>query len=199
MRVVLYMNIPSPHQLPLAAALARLLGRENVRYVSAAPMDDERLKMGWSVGDSAGVAIVGADASEAREWLEAADVMLTGIRDFGLFERRGRRGLKTFYASERWFKPRLGRLRMLLPSYRRMADRFRVLVREGFVTYLPCGVWAARRMASDAAGRRLRLDPDVGVFRRAGGVIRKKASRTRHARTRVARPVGRASACLEKG
>lgn len=147
MRVVLYMNIPSPHQMPLAAALARRLGRENVLYVSAEPMDDERRKMGWRVGDSGGVSVVGPDAPEAREWLEAADAMLTGIRDFDLFERRGRRGLKTFYASERWFKPRLGRLRMLFPAYRRMASRFRSLVREGFVTYLPCGVWAARDMA----------------------------------------------------
>ena len=147
MRVVLYMNIPSPHQMPLTAALGRLLGPGNVLYVSAAPMDEERRKMGWCAGDAGGVSVVGADAPEAREWLEAADVLLTGIRDFDLFERRGRRGLRTFYASERWFKPRLGRLRLLLPSYRRMARRFRGLVREGLVTYLPCGVWAARDMA----------------------------------------------------
>ena len=147
MRVVLYLNIPSPHQFPIAEALARILGHTNVLYVYAEAMPDDRLKMGWGVGCSETLSVVGMNAPQARDWLETADVMLTGMRDLDLFGRRGRRGLRTFYASERWFKPRIGRLRMLHPAYRRMAWRFISLVKNGSVTYLPCGIWAARDMA----------------------------------------------------
>ena len=146
MRAVFYMNVVSPHQIPLAREVARRVGVGNFRFVYAKRLSADRAKMGWTE-DSVGVTCLSANASDARDWIESADVMLTGIRDLDLFERRGARGLKTFYTSERWFKPSLGRLRMLLPSYWLMARRFRSLVCRGFMTYLPCGVWAARDMA----------------------------------------------------
>ena len=144
--IVFYMNVVSPHQIPLAREVARRVGSGNFRFVYAERLPPDRAKMGWTV-DSVGVTCLSANTHEARDWLESADVMLTGIRDLDLFERRGARGLRTFYTSERWFKPSLGRLRLLLPSYWLMARRFRLLVRRGFMTYLPCGVWAARDMA----------------------------------------------------
>lgn len=146
MRVVLYFETVSPHQVPLARELTKRGEHENLCYVFVREQSDARKLMGWS-GDAAGVVCVQTTSQEARTWLELADVMLSGIRDLDLFGRRGARGLKTFYTSERWFKPSLGRLRMLLPTYKRMAHRFVSLVRQGFVTYLPCGVWAARDMA----------------------------------------------------
>ena len=145
-RIAFFTNIVSPHQTPWCRELARLVGGERFRYVYSEPFHDERRAMGWR-DDEAGLSCLVSDSDAARDWSENADVLIYDGRDLDLFERRAARGLMTFCMSERWFKPRLGRLRLLLPSYRRMADRFRVLVREGFVTYLPCGVWAARDMA----------------------------------------------------
>ncbi len=144
--VVFYMNIISPHQIPLAREVARCVGFGNFRFIYAERFPADRAKMGWT-DDSADVTCLSANTPDARDWLESADFMLTGVRDLDLFERRGTRGLKTFYTSERWFRPTLGRFRMLHPTFRRMAHRFVSLIRKGFVTYLPCGVWAARDMA----------------------------------------------------
>lgn len=146
MRVVFYFASISPHQSPLAREVAERVGDDNFRYVYVNILSADRRKMGWCV-DSVGTECVDIKLVEARTWLESADVMLTGIRDLDLFERRGARGLKTFYTSERWFKPSLGRLRMLHPAFWKMAHRFVYLVKKGSVTYLPCGVWAARDMA----------------------------------------------------
>lgn len=143
----MYFEVLSPHQMPLAKAIARLVGTNNFRYVYAEDLPEDRKCMGWKLGDLDGLQFCDKALLLSRDWVEKADFMLTGIRDLDLFERRGARGLKTFYTSERWFKPSLGRLRMLHPAFWKMAHRFVSLVRKGSVTYLPCGVWAARDMA----------------------------------------------------
>ncbi len=146
MRIALSFKTISPHQVPVAKEFVKSAGLESVRYVYAQEQTKSRKKMGWST-DVSGVECVKSSSMVAQEWLETAEFMLTGIRDLDLFERRGARGLKTFYTSERWFKPSLGRLRMLYPAFWKMAHRFVYLVKKGSVTYLPCGVWAARDMA----------------------------------------------------
>ena len=159
MKVAFYLNCVSAHQLPLAKEVAELVGPENFRYVdagerseSAQSAETQGLKFKVqglrSQDDRAGV----------REWLETADVMLTVMRDWELFERRAGKGLRTFYASERWWKPvRIVRLfglfdcsiggwvRMLVPSYRRMAKRFVKWANEDDgARVLATGPWAKK-------------------------------------------------------
>ena len=118
--------------MPLARELVARLGADRFRYVYTSKcgqkLQESQAKDDWIVhGD--------------HQWLEDADVMLVGgIRPIDLMERRLANGKKTFYMSERWFKPLVlfdlrlfdclisvvlpGWVRMLVPRYRRMAKRF---------------------------------------------------------------------------
>lgn len=138
MRFVLYTGALSEHQLPLAREIARRVGEDRIRYVYTN-----------THGQSfqAGAANEPWIAFGPHPWLESADVMLTGVRDADLFARRAAKGLKTFYMSERWFKPALGIGRLLCLPYFRMARRLVRLMASGKLVYLPMGVWAARDMA----------------------------------------------------
>lgn len=164
MKVAFYMNCVSAHQLPLAKEVAELVGPENFCYVDAGEKSESaqcaetqglRFKVqrvGEAVAEAATV-----QGEEAREWIETADVMLTGMRDLELFERRAKKGLKTYYASERWFKPveigvggrcRVvipGCLRMVVPGYRRMVKRFVKWANEDpGARVLAIGPWAKK-------------------------------------------------------
>ena len=126
MHFVFYSINLSPHQLPLAKAVAKIVGRENFLYV--AEVGNWR---GRNV-DSEGLCV--KSAKDAVEDLENCDVLCVGgLRPIGLIERRAARGLKTLYISERWFKPVLGlsgRVRLLFPRYRKMLKRFVNVVNE---------------------------------------------------------------------
>ena len=140
MKIAFYMNCVSTHQLPLARAVAAIVGGANFRYVHAG----EAGQAYQTAQGEVGVDVLEDCAAEGRAWLETADVVLIGgIRPIDLMERRASQGLKTFYQSERWFKPPLGRLRLLVPSYRRMAKRFVKVVNEHeCVKFLAIGPWA---------------------------------------------------------
>ena len=155
MTFTLYTIMPSPHQLPLAQEIVRLVGEENFRYVYDQPLEAERAHMGWSDQGLPAWCVFARD-SAAGEWLEQADVMLVGgLRPIDLMERRLAHGRCTLYMSERWLKPipfafrnvyLPGWLRMFVPSYRKMARRFAALFASPHYRYLPIGPWAARDM-----------------------------------------------------
>ena len=151
MRFVFYTNSVSPHQLPLARELVRRLGADNYRYVAKAKLPPSRLACGWKEVSEPWISYgeYGKDAV-TDEMLETCDVLLTGERCLGLFEKRAENGLKTLYYSERWFKPIhgvTGRLRMLVPSFRRMAKRFVSIVNTNpDMMVLPVGVHAKKDM-----------------------------------------------------
>lgn len=132
MRIAFYLNSISPHQLPLAREVATFLGEDNVLYIFQFDVPEGRLKCGWmNIRERAGIRLSHIDADDSREWLENSNVVYSGVRDFALFARRASKGLQTFYASERWFKPiQLGRwllpgfLRLISPSYLKMLISF---------------------------------------------------------------------------
>jgi len=131
MTVALYTNVISPHQLPFAEALCTLLGKDAYRYIYTDDLFAERANMGWN--EKVNVPCIKVNSQEAREWLEACNVLICGQRDLALIERRCENGKLTFYASERWYKPVYGitgRVRMLVPSYRRMVRRFVFLTKR---------------------------------------------------------------------
>ena len=148
MRFVFYTKSISPHQLPLAYALAAKLGDGEFCYVCAESLSNERKMLGWLEVDEEWIVDEGKECDKARNILANADVLISGLRDFSLFEARAACGRKTIYCSERWFKPKLGTLRLLSPSYFKMAYRFvQLLRRHEWIYYFPMGIHAARDMA----------------------------------------------------
>ena len=157
-----YMNCVSAHQLPLAEEVAKLVGRGNFTYVDA----QEKGQPLQTVTNAESVNIKRL-SEVGYDLVRNCDVLFTGMRDFGLFEYRMGMGLKTFYTSERWFKPiRIprclpnslrnmfqvpGNVRMMFPKYIEMGQRIVNLLERGYgFVYLPIGVWAARDMAKIA-------------------------------------------------
>lgn len=159
MTFALYTNSISPHQLPLARELVKALGADNYRYVYMEELSPGRAELGWNAEREPWLLRHGTE--EAWEWLRNADVvMMQHPRDWDLFEGRLKRGKTCLYASERWFKPISlvgkiksgscalemdGRLRMMVPAYRRMARRFvELATKYDNFKVLSVGVWAKR-------------------------------------------------------
>lgn len=193
MKVAFYTNCLSTHQLPLAREVAERVGLENFRYVDAGEASQPYQRV---VGN-AGIEVLSVLDSRAREWLVESDLLYTGgLRPIGLIECRARKGLRTLYYSERWFKPwhRLpGWLRLAVPRYRKMTARFvRVINENPCVSVMSIGPHAAtdfRRLgvhddklipwgyfveASESTESRRERDPGVLKILWAGRTLRWK-------------------------
>ena len=103
MKIAFYLNVISPHQLPLAREIVQLIGEENFKYVYAEEFHAERKAMGWDDGDMPAWCMKG---DENVSELIDADLVYTGIRCLSLMARRAALGKKTVYYSERWFNRR---------------------------------------------------------------------------------------------
>lgn len=160
MRVAFLTVCLSPHQLPLADAIAAHVGESNFRYISDIDLERERICLGWGNEPRSWCISRSEAREEADIWCREADVLYSCLREPDIFEERARRGLKTIYVSERWFKPialpvldRMGvlvsgRVRMLHPGFRRMAARMRRLLDSDIpFWYFPMGVHAADDMS----------------------------------------------------
>lgn len=146
MRVALLTNIVSPHQLPLANELVGHLGVDSFRYIAMEEEHCDRKKLGWQIGELPSWVISAArpaDCEEVHRWCSEADILLSGVRNFGLFRQRSSRGLKNLYMFERWYKPPLGFLRMGHPPFLSMARELVALQRQRSVVCLPIGIHAA--------------------------------------------------------
>jgi hypothetical protein len=140
-------NIISPHQLPLARRLTDALQPGSFRYVAAAPADAARRHLGWTNADAPWLlrpCECPEDATSAQAWLRTSDVLLCGLRDPHLFQERAAQGLITLYMAERWFKPPLGRGRLLHPRFLALALRMRRAAASPYLHHLAIGAQAAR-------------------------------------------------------
>lgn len=141
MKFAFYTNSISPHQLPLAYEMVKVLGVDDYSYVYANELSQERRTLGWSKGEDVKWCKQGANTSDE---LRDADVLMSGLRAIDLFEQRAKMGMTTIYCSERWFKPALGIWRLIVPSYFRMARRFvHLLSTASEFYYYPMGIHAA--------------------------------------------------------
>ena len=171
-RFVLYTNALSAHQIPIAKEIVKRLGAENFKYIYTSK-DGQKLQES-NATDSW---IEYVPIEKTNEWLENSEVMLVGgIRPIGLCERRAASGKTTLYMSERWFKPPIGMFRLLVPSYRRMAEHFMRLLDVYGLVYLPIGIHAARDMArlcglKHGDWRCLFRAPELEFEKRPGGKI----------------------------
>lgn len=178
-----YQECLSPHMMPLMRAMVARLGEDEVCYVYTQDLEAERQALGWADAAKPRWALdARQQPEEACKWLERCPCLMSGCRDFDLFERRAGRRLATFYSGERWFKPlsvfrgRIslpGWLRLLSPRYFHMAYRMRrLLCGKNSFYYLPDGIWAARdmiRIMNFLKGNFLPLD--VMVLRIPGSVL----------------------------
>lgn len=173
MRIALLTNIVSPHQLPLARALVECVGADNYRYVYTEATHTERTKMGWGASSDETWCVHG---TAGEPFLMEADIVLSGYRTLELFAQRTAKGKTTFYASERWFKPPLGFLRVFVPSYFKMVRRFLRALKAPTMWLLPMGIHAARdfaRLMGLFSGdlRCLFRAPTVAFESRPGGAV----------------------------
>ncbi len=152
-----YQDALSPHVMPFMRALVARLGEDEVRYVYTQDMGLARRGLGWNDNEKPKWTLDSRQQpQEAQEWLETCPCLLSGCRDFNLFERRAKRSLVTFYSGERWFKPIFlfnghvripGSLRLFLPRYLRMAYRLRrLLCGKAQFYYHGNGLFAVRDM-----------------------------------------------------
>lgn len=146
MRFVVYTNALSEHQMPIAKEIVKRIGTDNFKYIytskNGQKLQESRATDSW---------IAYLPIEKTNDWLENADVMLVGgIRPIDLMEKRLAAGKITLYMSERWFKPiqicRVlnlpGWVRLMVPSYWRMAKRFAKLFESPYYRFLPIGPWS---------------------------------------------------------
>ena len=191
MKLVFYTNLVSPHTVPLAVELRKLVGSFLYVYQNHG---GEPFRTQMALDPIKDCAICEADVQEqARTILRECDVLLTGVRDFGLMQDRIEMGLLTFYQSERWFKPicltaisdsenarggiwMSGFWKNILPFAFRRARRIVRLMQSDLFVYLPIGVHAAEDMARlcgvfSGDLRCLFRAPKLNFERRAGGKL----------------------------
>lgn len=139
----------SPHEIPLAAQLARLLGKESFRYIVSRATSRERIELGWNTNCGSWLLEIDQNDNlkqEAFEWIKKSDVVLFGNRKHELIKWRISRDKLSFYGSERWFKPPVGLLRMLHPRFIHLVfTYFRISMNSSF-HYLALGKYAAKDM-----------------------------------------------------
>ena len=143
MKFILFTNVVSPHQLPLAREIIARIGAENYRYVHTEELESQRQAMGWN-GDCQSDWCIAGD--ERFQGLLDCDLLFSELRIADVFERRIAEKRLTCYVSERWFKPPKGALRLLSPSYWRLAGRIVRLLESPWFHYFPQGIHAARDM-----------------------------------------------------
>ena len=174
MTFIFYTNSVSPHQLPLASEMVKLFGEDMYKYIYTDKLTDERLKMGWSDSSIPKWCKIG-DAT-SKDLIES-DVLMSGLRLLKVFEKRANLSKMTIYCSERWFKPIIGFLRLLRPSYFKMALKIvKLLSSDSKFYYFPMGIHAARDMARLCGMmhgdlRCLFRAPELEFERRPGGKI----------------------------
>lgn len=151
MKIACWTIIRSPHQLPLAKAIVKRIGDANYRYLYVRDMLASRKVFGWAETEEPLWCMQGRE--DSPELMDADLVYTCGLRPLELMKRRIAAGKKTYYMTERWFKPIRtfgldlpGTLRLLFPSYIRMARRMVKMLNNPLCKCLAIGPWAKKDM-----------------------------------------------------
>lgn len=106
MKIVVLSNFFNHHQKPLADALNSVTEHQ-FRFVSTAPMSEERKKMGWSAANVSYVIDASQDHTQKRlalQWIEEADLVIWGDAPLTYVYKRLTRGKLIVRSTERIFK-----------------------------------------------------------------------------------------------
>ena len=159
-------------------AIMKRLGQENCLYIYTEKLENGRKDLGWNEEREDWLVYEKDRPDFCRKALLECNVLMSGIRDFDLFEARAQQHKTTVYSSERWFKPVPsfhgacyipGWMKLFHPAYFIMANRFRRLLvsksDNGFF-YFPISMNAAHDAAFICSGHG-RID----FQRMAGGEV----------------------------
>lgn len=148
MRILFVSPDITHHLVPFFMSLCSHYGEENCKF-AVTESSDSRQKMGFPTYSERWIFPV-HDRSEKEFhvlWMES-DVIIT--RDWSrcdLIETALRNGKIVFYASERWYRPPVGMLRLLFPKYIRLLYRFKNLSKYRRFYYLAMGYYAGMDFA----------------------------------------------------
>ena len=148
MTVCMYVNQITPHLMPLAREMVRLLGEDSVRYIYVNPLEVSRRDLGWGIEDAKWIINRSDNHETADKWLAESDILICERRELDLWERRARSGKGMYYTSERWFKPignyLPGWLRLLSPRfYKLFQAAIGLMDKYPNLVYLADGYYAA--------------------------------------------------------
>lgn len=119
MKVVFLSNYLTHHQVPFCEAMCALTEDANFSFISTVPMEQERLNMGWQLGNAAPYEIkayLGAqEQKEAYARIAAADIVIAGAVSDAWWKRAVQADGITFIYSERLFKK--GYCQILRPGF----------------------------------------------------------------------------------
>lgn len=141
-------NFGNHLQFPFAEAILNHIPIDCFTYAELVRPSEERIRLGWETTTSR-LSLIRPFESEMQELaflkkIDSSDVLLIGERRLDLVARRLRARKLTIYMSERWWKPPLGRTRLLSPRFLLMTLRMRSLSRSKYFHYLPIGHHAER-------------------------------------------------------
>ncbi len=150
MRFLFVVNMTTPYFTDLGSCIKALVPKGQFAQAILAPLPSERRALRWDADEyHAGIIPVWRsreDAAAFRDWWANADVVLCSEKLFGPMAERLRQRRCVFYATERWFKPPLGKLRFIHPVWAWKAMQFRRLAHSEYMHYLAIGRFAAADM-----------------------------------------------------
>jgi len=108
MKLLFLTNMPSYHQMELAARFVEELGMDNFRIAFHKPTSTDRSEMGWKDGFEDKFILRFWESAEAQaeteQWIATADVVIQGRFPTQHIRQRVRAGRLTFAYQERYFK-----------------------------------------------------------------------------------------------
>ena len=106
MKVVFLSNYLTHHQVPFCEAMCGLVGEDNFRFISTIPMEQERLNMGWQLGNDAAYEIKAYAGEQERvcTLIADADIVIAGAISEMWWKRAAQAKGVTFLYNERLFK-----------------------------------------------------------------------------------------------
>lgn len=133
MKVVFLSNYLTHHQVPFCEAMCGLVGEDNFRFISTIPMEQERLNMGWQLGNDA--------AYEIKAYAQEQDTVCALISDADIVIAGA--------VSEMWWKRAVQAKGVIFLYNERLFKRgYRQILRPGFLKH-------RLRYARYAAGRKV--------------------------------------------
>lgn len=138
--------------IPLSRAIISYLGAENFKYAVLEPPQAFRIKMGFDPNYENEHWIISAYKSKKDytmfvKWFYEADIVLFSDRNlFKMAKERIKNNKLTFYFSERWWKPPIGKWRLFHPGFIYLAITLGRLSKNVNFHYLAQGANAAEDM-----------------------------------------------------
>jgi glycosyltransferase involved in cell wall biosynthesis len=138
------------HMIPLASSIVLEVGMENFKYAVLKPIEEFRVNMGFSSNDDKQPWAIRVFENELNlieyeKWFNDADVVLFSNRNlFKKANERVKMDKLTFYFSERWWKPNIGKWRLLHPEYIKLTIGIWKLSKNSNFHYLAQGGYAAK-------------------------------------------------------